>query len=795
MTTEKSNILKNYPMPVTLEASNNIINQMKNFICKIVTENGEGTGFFCNIKNGSKDIHVLITTSTLVNDDILNKSIALEITINNNEEKSIRLKDRKNIYISNKYDITLIEIKPDEGITSFLDIDEDFLKECPSFDEEDGNIYILHYPIIKNEQKASVSYGKLDLISDGKLNYYCQTKPGSLGSPILKSSNNKVIGIHINNHFDTEQGIILQGAINEYLNDYIEPSQFGPENVNYKIEDIEKTQLGPVTGENNEKALSEIQLGPEVIESTVHNKEGNDLNNKNDGSQIIGELIQINPKTISNNTNSNNIFFDKNENIYVNKTNSFINDNSIINNENNNKDEEKEKEKIKSSLFEVDNLSYFDNNQINLQNNMLEEINKNNINKQFSSKSINNNKYNLNEYNENSFKTEYNDNKNLMSCSSPSFNNQLYNIQNNNQEINRNTMIYSNEKNENYSFSRYKKASTTGLKNLGDISYLNSVLYLLGNIRPFASYFLNPKNAFTININKDNSYLSFLISRLYYHLYPYPEKPDREIYQPKLILDYLCLLNINKNPCDIIKNILMILHNELNEYKNNNKKLIPNYWSKESVLKCEVQNFQNSNKSIISDKLNWFELRRTICNSCKYKIYNFLSFNHIELDIKECYTSLKKTLTINDCLQYKSLSKKQYLKCNNCGDNSNIYSYSGLYLTPEMIIFTLERGNSGQNINIIPFFIHESIDLSDLIEIKDRKYKYQLNGIVYLITKENNFNYVSYCKSPVDQQWYKYEDENIFPTKISEAININNNNINMNIRTTSIPFILVYKYN
>ena len=45
-----------------------------------------------------------------------------------------------------------------------------------------------------------------------------------------------------------------------------------------------------------------------------------------------------------------------------------------------------------------------------------------------------------------------------------------------------------------YSFARYKMAAKTGLKNLGDTSYFNSVLQMLGSVRNLSSYFLNPKN-------------------------------------------------------------------------------------------------------------------------------------------------------------------------------------------------------------------------------------------------------------------------------------------------------------
>ena len=783
MTTEKSTILKNYPMLITLETSSIIINQMKNCICKIKTENGEGTGFFCAIKKGEKLIHVLITTSILINDVILNKNIELTITINNIEEKTILLKGNKNIYASNNYDITIIEIRPDENINYFLEVDEDFLSKFPSFDEEDGNIYILHYPIIEKEQKASVSYGKLDSISDGKLNYFCHTKQGSLGSPILKSSSNKVIGIHINNHLDTDQGLLLQETINEYLSNYVEMGEFGIDDENNGNVDYEKTKIGPETNKNNEKVFSEIQVGPELAENQFNNDERNHLNNDNDENQFIGGKMTFYQ---NDNINANNIFNNINEKIYINKPNNINDDNNIINNENNGKD--KEKQKINDSQFQVNNLDYFDNNQINLQNNIMIKNNNNNFKQKFSSQSYNNNIYSLNKNIDNSNNNNIN-NIHQMKYSCPFSNKQMDNIPENNQENSRNSMISPNIKNENYSFTRYKKATTTGLKNLGNTSYLNSVLQILGSIRPFASYFLNPTNINRINSNKDICPLPYLISRLYYHLYPYPEKPEREIYQPSLIKKILDNLKIKKNPCDIIKNILRILHNDLNIYKDNKKKLTPNYCEKESVLKCETQNFKNSNKSIISNKLNWFEIKRTQCKNCQYKIYNFLSFNYIELDIKGCFTNTKKKpLTIYDCLQYKSLTKKQNMECNKCGDNSSIFSASDIFLTPEWIIFTLDRENSEQNINIISFFIDEIIDLYKFIEKKDVNTTYQLNGIVSLYVKDNKFSYVSFCKSPVDQQWYFYDDENISQIKINDVIYLNN-------KSNYIPCILVYKYN
>ena len=54
------------------------------------------------------------------------------------------------------------------------------------------------------------------------------------------------------------------------------------------------------------------------------------------------------------------------------------------------------------------------------------------------------------------------------------------------------------------SIQKYVNPSKTGLKNLGNTSYLNAILQVLGSFKNFALFFLREKNEkfFTNNINK-----------------------------------------------------------------------------------------------------------------------------------------------------------------------------------------------------------------------------------------------------------------------------------------------------
>ena len=54
-------------------------------------------------------------------------------------------------------------------------------------------VYIIHYPKIK---KALVSFSVVGDILDYNIMHFCQIEPTSSGSPILRISNKKVIGVY-----------------------------------------------------------------------------------------------------------------------------------------------------------------------------------------------------------------------------------------------------------------------------------------------------------------------------------------------------------------------------------------------------------------------------------------------------------------------------------------------------------------------------------------------------------------------------------------------------------------------
>ena len=199
--------------------------QMKKNICQITTGDRIGTGFFCKIPFPTKEkmLPVLITASFVMNiNSGKNKEIYLYLE-NKNKTTNLNLKNRY-LYMNKEYMTTIIEIKDDDKIQNYLELDDNIIFDVINNQDNnnefiDEKVYIIQYP----ERELSLSYG--DIIKKDEENkiffiYTCITTTGSSGSPILNSKN-KVIGMHlISMGYNKKKGIFLNYPIKEFINQY-----------------------------------------------------------------------------------------------------------------------------------------------------------------------------------------------------------------------------------------------------------------------------------------------------------------------------------------------------------------------------------------------------------------------------------------------------------------------------------------------------------------------------------------------------------------------------------------------
>ena len=223
---ELENHITGYPKTISFNCTKTIIEQMRKNICLIKIGKEQGTGFFCEIPFPDKNnmLKVLMTNNHIINEEILYKC-DVKISIYIKEEKKYRELNLNNrIKYTNKkeeYDITIIEIKEEDEIKNFLELDENILNDIINNENEndkyiDKTFYVIQYP----EGELSVSYGIVSNICEDKkykLLHKCSTKDGSSGSPIL-TLENKIIGIHVGGTKFNNYGTLLNYPIKDFIN-------------------------------------------------------------------------------------------------------------------------------------------------------------------------------------------------------------------------------------------------------------------------------------------------------------------------------------------------------------------------------------------------------------------------------------------------------------------------------------------------------------------------------------------------------------------------------------------------
>ena len=148
-------LIQNCPKPITLQEIVEIVEQMiNNPICKVYADQKKGNGFFVKIPcpDNKNLFPVLITNNHIIDDFFFdnNKGILISQDDDNNKIK-LEFKNRIK-YTNKKYDITIIEIKEEDNINYFLELDKNINKNY-SYDNE--TIYNLKYYQL---QKLCVSF-------------------------------------------------------------------------------------------------------------------------------------------------------------------------------------------------------------------------------------------------------------------------------------------------------------------------------------------------------------------------------------------------------------------------------------------------------------------------------------------------------------------------------------------------------------------------------------------------------------------------------------------------------------
>ena len=365
----------------------------------------------------------------------------------------------------------------------------------------------------------------------------------------------------------------------------------------------------------------------------------------------------------------------------------------------------------------------------------------------------------------------------------------------------------------------FNSPTLIGLNNIGATCFMNSTLQCLSQTKKLTNYFLNEKNKEKIinnNIAKKNNnelqlspvYLE-LIKKLW-------DRNGSKSFSPNEFMNTIEKMNpLFKtgqagDAKDFIIFILEQLHKELKmpvNFNNNVNSEPLNQYDKNNALNYFLNNFKKD-CSIISDLFFGFNETTNECLNCKNHYnsnglnnpicYNYGIFNVLIFPLEEV-KNMKNSVQINnffqmtnevslaDCFIFNQkielFTGENRNYCNICKQLFDSNFTSKIYISPNILILILNRGKG--NIYNIKLNFSEVIDITQFVLQKDKpQINYILYGVITHIGQSGpNAHFVASCKSPVDDNWYRYNDSMV------EAIS----DIQKEVINFGTPYILFYQ--
>ena len=352
-----------------------------------------------------------------------------------------------------------------------------------------------------------------------------------------------------------------------------------------------------------------------------------------------------------------------------------------------------------------------------------------------------------------------------------------------------------------------------GLTKNENSKYLNAVIQCFAHIPDITDKIINLHTNENFQDNLSNLKLAKRYRNLLINLF-FPEKVynvNRQPYNPNSFRNTLNELNplFTKNENielkEFINYLILKLHDELNIKKNNNgisinnenlNKNIENKNQNENDVLFEfLQNFTSKNNSIISKSLYGISKYTFYCHQCQNSFYNFQCYSYLYFNLNKIieykqskYHRNDVDINLNDCLEYfqksETLIGDKGLYCPSCLQQTESTSIKNIYSTKSVLIFILDR-NIGNNFNECNITFKESLNMRDYVQyIKEgekSREKFFLGGVVnYIGDNYGNETYNAYIKMGKNNDWYCYDDENVYSVSFQD------------IKNNGYPIILFY---
>uniref|UniRef100_A0A8D0EBU6 Ubiquitin carboxyl-terminal hydrolase n=1 Tax=Salvator merianae TaxID=96440 RepID=A0A8D0EBU6_SALMN len=312
----------------------------------------------------------------------------------------------------------------------------------------------------------------------------------------------------------------------------------------------------------------------------------------------------------------------------------------------------------------------------------------------------------------------------------------------------------------------------TGLRNLGNTCYMNSVLQCLCNTPLLADYF--NRNLYQNDINRSNflghkgevaEEFGIIMKALWTGQYRYISPKDFKITIGKINDQFAGYSQQDSQ--ELLLFLMDGLHEDLNKadnrkrYKEENNDDLDDFkaadlaWHKHKQLNESiiVALFQGQFKSTVQ------------CLTCHKKSRTFEAFMYLSLPL-----AATSKCTLQECLRLFSKEEKltdnNRFYCSHCKTRRDSLKKIEIWKLPPVLLVHLKRfsydGRWKQKLQTSVDFPLESLDLSQyIIGPKTNLKRYNLFAVSNHYGGLDGGHYTAYCKNAAKQRWYKFDDHEV----------------------------------
>lgn len=329
----------------------------------------------------------------------------------------------------------------------------------------------------------------------------------------------------------------------------------------------------------------------------------------------------------------------------------------------------------------------------------------------------------------------------------------------------------------------------TGLRNIGNTCYMNSIIQCLSNTFALVKYFLN--DSYLCDVNRNSVLgdrgevvdefaviLKALWNGQYKCITPRDFKNTVGKYAPMFA-------GFDQHDS---QEFLTFLLDQLHEGLNKVTERVPVLEQDNENIPEEIaavtawESYKKLNKSIIVELFQG-QLKSTLrCLTCQKISVTFQTFQYLSLPIPSS-TKCK----LQDCLELfvkeERMTGDCQWKCPRCKRQRDAVKKMDIWKLPHILLIGLSRfsheGVWRHKLNTYVDFPTDTLDISSYVKGSKPKINYQLYAVSNHYGSMKGGHYTSFCKNPIMKKWHKFDDHEIYEMSRSDV-------------KTSAAFVLFY---